>query len=400
VKASYQSLELRGVRVLVREDLNVPLEGGVITDDTRIRAALPTLRDLSGRRARVVVMSHLGRPRGRRVPELSLRPIAERLSELLGRPVGFAEDCVGEPAGLAVEAMLEGDVVLLENVRFHAGDEANDPELARDLAMLGEVYVNDAFGSSHRAHASVVGVAQHLPAYAGLLMLAELDALHRALDRPARPLVAIVGGAKVSSKVGVLRFLLSRVDALLIGGAMANTFFKANGAEIGSSFVEDDALDTAREVEREGGGKLVLPVDAVCARARAAGQDTVVRRVDAVEPGWMILDVGPDTVERFRERLRGAGTVVWNGPMGVFELPEFAAGTLAVGEAVAESGAYSLVGGGDTAAAMEALGLAGRFSHVSTGGGATLEYMEGRQLPGVAVLKEAPDGAQVIGEVV
>jgi phosphoglycerate kinase len=396
VKASYQSLELRGVRVLVREDLNVPLEGGVISDDTRIRAALPTLRDLSERGARVVVMSHLGRPRGRRVPELSLRPIAERLSELLGRPVGFAEDCVGEPAGLAVEGMLEGDVVLLENVRFHAGDEANDPELARDLAMLGEVYVNDAFGSSHRAHASVVGVAQLLPAYAGLLMLAELDALHRALDRPGRPLVAIVGGAKVSSKVGVLRFLLSRVDTLLIGGAMANTFFKANGAEIGSSLVENDALDTAREVEREGGDKLVLPVDAVCARARAAGQDTVVRRVDAVEPGWMILDVGPETVERFRERLRGAGTVVWNGPMGVFELPEFAAGTRAVGEAVAESGAYSLVGGGDTAAAVEALGQAGRFSHVSTGGGATLEYMEGRELPGVAVLKEAPDGAEVV----
>jgi phosphoglycerate kinase len=273
-------------------------------------------------------------------------------------------------------------------VRFHPGDEANDEAFAADLARLGDVYVNDAFAASHRAHASVVGVARHLPAYAGLLMLAELGALHRALDRPRRPLVAIVGGAKVSSKAGVLRFLLPRVDALLVGGAMANTFFKASGAQVGASLVEDEALDTAREVEREGDGKLALPVDAVCARAAEAGQETVVRPVDGVEAGWMILDVGPATVERFRERLRGAGTVVWNGPVGVFEVPEFAEGTRAVGEAVAESGAFSLVGGGDTAAAVEKLGLAGRFSHVSTGGGATLEYMEGRELPGVAVLRD------------
>jgi len=388
MKASYRSVDVRGLRVLVREDLNVPLHGGVIADDTRIRAAVPTLRDLADRGARVVVMSHLGRPGGRRVPELSLRPVAARLSELLGEPVGFAEDCVGPLAGLAVERMSEGDVVLLENVRFHPGDEADDPELGRDMALLGDIYVNDAFAASHRAHASVVGVARHLPAYAGLLMLAELQALHTALDRPARPLVAIVGGAKVSTKAGVLRFLLGRVDALLLGGAMANTFFKADGLEVGASFVEDGALETAREVERDGGDRLVLPADAVCARAMEAGQETVVRPVDAVGPGWMILDVGPATVERFRGRLRGAGTVVWNGPVGVFELPEFAAGTRAVGEAVAASGAYSLVGGGDTAAAVEALGLAGRFSHVSTGGGATLEYMEGRELPGVAVLRE------------
>ena len=392
MKASYRSLDLRGRRVLVREDLNVPLRDGAITDDTRLRAALGTLEDLSRRGARVVVMSHLGRPKGRPVPELSLRPVAARLGELMGRPVGFAGDCVGEPAGLAVERMAEGDVVLLENVRFHPGDEADDPEFGRALALLGDVYVNDAFAASHRAHASVVGVARHLPAYAGLLMLAELQALHRALDEPRRPLVAIVGGAKVSSKAGVLRFLLPKVDALLIGGAMANTFFKAEGREVGASFVEDEALDTAREVEREGGDELVLPVDAVCARAMEAGQATVVRPVDGIEPGWMVLDVGPATVERFGERLRAAGTVVWNGPVGVFEIPEFAAGTRAVGEAVAESGAYSLVGGGDTAAAVEALGLAGRFSHVSTGGGATLEYMEGRELPGVAVLREESDG--------
>jgi phosphoglycerate kinase len=389
VKASYQSLDLRGGRVLVREDLNVPLRDGVITDDTRLRAALGTLRDLSQRGARVIVMSHLGRPKGRPAPELSLRPVAARLSELLGKPVGFAEDCLGEAAGMAVERMWEGDVLLLENVRFHPGDEANDPEFARGLAALGDVYVNDAFAASHRAHASVVGVAEHLPAYAGLLMLEELGALHRALDEPRRPLVAIVGGAKVSTKADVLRYLLPKVDALLVGGAMANTFFKARGGEVGASFVEDAALDTARDVEREGDGKLVLPVDAVCARAMEPGQETSVRPVDGVEPGWMILDVGPATVERFGERLRGAGTVVWNGPVGVFEIPDFASGTRAVGEAVASSGAYSLVGGGDTAAAVEALGLAGRFSHVSTGGGATLEYMEGRELPGVAVLRDA-----------
>ena len=399
VKASYQTLDLRGRRVLVREDLNVPLKDGVITDDTRVRAAVPTLQDLSRRGARVIVMSHLGRPNGRPVPRLSLQPVAARLAELLKRPVGFAEDCVGRLAGEAVERMWEGDVLLLENVRFHAGDEANDPEFARDLATLGDVYVNDAFAASHRAHASVVGVAQHLPAYAGLLMLTELSALHRALDEPRRPLVAIVGGAKVSSKAGVLRFLLPKVDRLLVGGAMANTFFKAQGKEVGASFVEDEALETATEVEAEGGGytqalggpgtRLVLPVDAVCARAMQPGQETVVRSVDAVEPGWMILDIGPATVQRFGECLRGTGTVVWNGPVGVFEIPEFAEGTRGVGEAVATSGAYSLVGGGDTAAAVDALGLAGRFSHVSTGGGATLEYMEGRELPGVAVLRDA-----------
>ena len=388
MKASYQSLFLRGQRVLVREDLNIPLQRGSISDDTRLRAALGTLRDLSGRAARVIVMSHLGRPGGRQVPALSLGPVADRLAELLGRPVAFAEDCIGPRANGAVERMSEGDVLLLENVRFHPGDENNDPDFARELAALGDVYVNDAFAVSHRAHASVVGVAEHLPAYAGLLMLAELEALHKALDGPRRPLVAIVGGAKVSTKAGVLRFLLPKVDALLLGGAMANTFFKAEGKQVGASLVEDEALDTARSVEREGAGKLVLPVDAICARAAEPGQETVVRPVDGVDDGWMMLDAGPATVRRFGDRLHDAGTVIWNGPVGVFEVPEFSEGTRALGEAVAASGAFSLVGGGDTAAAVEALGLAGRFSHVSTGGGATLEYMEGRELPGVAVLRD------------
>ena len=410
MKASYQSLDLRGERVLVREDLNVPLqtrlspktsaEGAaaehsqpagddrIISDDSRLRAALGTLRDLSHRGARVIVMSHLGRPKGRRVPELSLRPVARRLAELLEQPVAFADDCVGPLAEEAVARLGEGDVLVLENVRFHRGDEDNDPEFARELAALGDVYVNDAFAASHRAHASVVGVAAHLPAYAGLLMLAELEALHRALDEPRRPLVAIVAGAKVSTKAGVLRFLLPKVDSLLLGGAMANTFFKAEGKEVGASLVEDEALDTAREVQRQGAGKLELPVDAVCARAAEPGQDTILLPVDGVDDGWMMLDAGPATVRHFAERLHGAGTVVWNGPVGVFEIPEFSEGTRGVGEAVADSGAYSLVGGGDTAAAVAALGLTGRFSHVSTGGGATLEYMEGRELPGVAVLRD------------
>ncbi|HZU18270.1 MAG TPA: phosphoglycerate kinase [Candidatus Dormibacteraeota bacterium] len=389
MKASYEGLALAGRRVLVREDLNVPLQDGVIGDDGRIRAALPTLRDLVERRARVIVISHLGRPRGRPEPGLSLRPVAARLGELLGRPVAFAEDCVGDPALTAARRLGEGEVLLLENVRFHPGEEANDREFARRLASLAEVFVNDAFAAAHRAHASVVGVAELLPAYAGRLMLAELEALHRALDVPRRPLVAVVGGAKVSTKAGVLRHLLPRVDALLVGGAMANTFFKARGLEVGASLVEDEALEVARQVEAEGGDRLALPLDAVCARRMQAGEETRVWEVGEVEPGWMMLDVGPRTVESFLGRLRGAGTVVWNGPVGVFEIPEFAAGTRALGEAIAASGAYSLLGGGDTAAAVHRFGLDGRFSHVSTGGGATLEYLEGKELPGVAVLREA-----------
>jgi len=376
-----------GKRVLVREDLNVPMKDGHISDDSRVRAAAPTLQHLAQRGARVVVMSHLGRPKDRE-PDLSLKPVVADLGRRVGRAVQFAEDCIGESAISAVDRLQSGQVLLLENVRFHKEDESNDSGFARRLASLGDVFVNDAFAASHRAHASVVGVAAYLPAYAGELMQAELAALHQALDNPRRPMVAVVGGAKVSTKVGVLRNLLQKVDALLIGGAMANTFFKARGWPTGAGLVEDSALHEAEEVAKLAGDKLVLPVDVVCARKVEAGQPLRVMEADTVEPEWMGLDLGPQSIALFREKLRGAGTVIWNGPVGVAEIKDFSDGTRAVGEAIAGSGGYTLVGGGDTVAAIESLGLAGRFSHVSTGGGATLEYLEGKDLPGVAILKE------------
>ena len=371
----------------MREDLNVPMKDGEITDDSRVRAAAPTLQHLAQRGARVIVMSHLGRPKDRE-PDLSLRPVVADLGRRVGRDVRFAEDCVGEPAAAAVGALQSGQVLLLENVRFHKEDEANDPGFARSLASLGDVFVNDAFAVSHRAQASVVGVAAYLPTYAGELMEAELAALRKALDDPRRPMVAVVGGAKVSTKVGVLRNMLKKVDSLLIGGAMANTFFKARGWPTGSGLVEDTALEEAAAVANEAGEKLVLPVDLVCARKIEAGQPLRVLDADKVEPEWMALDIGPRSVALFRDRLRGAGTVIWNGPVGVAEILDFSDGTRAVGEAIAESGAYTLVGGGDTVAAIDSLGLSGRFSFVSTGGGATLEYLEGKELPGVAILKD------------
>jgi phosphoglycerate kinase len=364
------------------------MSNGAISDDSRVRAAAPTLEHLAQRGARVVVISHFGRPKDRE-PELSLRPVAGDLARHIGREVHFAEDCVGEKAMSAVDSLQSGQVVVLENVRFHKEDEANDASFARGLASLGDLYVNDAFAASHRAHASVVGVASYLPAYAGELMEAELDALHRALDNPRRPMIAVVGGAKVSTKIGVLRNLLEKVDCLLIGGAMANTFFKAKGWPTGSGLVEDTALKEAKAVADEAGDKLVLPVDVVCARKIQAGEALRVMEADDVEPGWMALDIGPKSVRLFAQKLRGAGTVIWNGPVGVAEIKDFADGTKAVGEGIAASGGYTLVGGGDTVAAIETLGLAGRFSHVSTGGGATLEYLEGKELPGIAILKEA-----------
>ena len=379
---------MAGKRVLVREDLNVPMSKGAVADDARVRAAAPTLQHLAQRGARVIVMSHLGRPQDRE-PDLSLKPIAADLARRVGREVQFADDCVGEPATSAADRLQSGQVLLLENVRYHKEDEANDAGFARRLASLGDVYVNDAFAASHRAHASVVGVAAYLPAYAGELMETELKALRQALDNPRRPMVAVVGGAKVSTKVGVLRNLLRKVDSLLIGGAMANTFFKARGWPTGSGLVEDIALEEANEVTAEAGEKLVLPVDLVCARKMESGEALRVLDAHKVEPGWMALDIGPRSVTLFTEKLRGAGTVIWNGPVGVAEIKDFSDGTKEVGEAIARSGAYTLVGGGDTVAAIESLGLNGRFSHVSTGGGATLEYLEGKELPGIAILKEA-----------
>ena len=388
LKASITSVGVAAKRVLVREDLNVPLAKGAITDDARIRAAVPTLKHLAERGAKVIVMSHMGRPQGAETA-LSAQPVAVGLPKQLDQEVQFADDCVGEAARSAVGRLQAGHVLLLENVRFHPEDEANDADFARRLAALGELYVNDAFAASHRAHASVVGVAAYLPAYAGELMEAELAALHKALDDPKRPLVAVVGGAKVSTKVGVLRHLLQKVDALLIGGAMANTFFKAQGYPTGKGLVEDSALDDAKAVKKSGGTKLVLPVDLVCAQRMEPKQQLRVVSARGVEPGWMALDVGPKSVAKFAKHIGAASTIVWNGPMGVAEIPDFSEGTRAVGEAMASSNAYTLVGGGDTVAAIDALGLSGRFSHVSTGGGATLEYLEGKELPGVAILKEA-----------
>ena len=378
---------MAGKRVLVREDLNVPMSKGAISDDARIRAAVPTLQHLAQRGAKVIVMSHLGRPNGVD-PKLSLRPVSARLAELLNRDVQFAGDCVGEPASTAVGKMTAGQVLLLENVRFHPEDEANDPEFARKLASLGEIFVNDAFAASHRAHASVVGVAAYLPAFAGELMEAELNALQLALDSPRRPMFAVVGGAKVSTKVGVLEHLLGKVDTLLIGGAMANTFFKAKGWPTGTGMVEESSVSEANAVAAKAGDKLVLPVDLVCAQRMQAGQLLRVMASDAVEAGWMALDIGPKTVALFAQLLRGAAAIVWNGPLGVTEIKDFTNGTKGVGEAIAASGGYTLVGGGDTVAAIDSLGLGGRFSHVSTGGGATLEYLEGKELPGIAILKE------------
>ena len=372
----------------MREDFNVPMEGGKITDDTRIKAAIPTLRDLMHRGAMVVVMSHLGRPTGPD-PTLSLRPVARELSTHLWGDVPFAADCVGPTADAAVSRLQPGKVLLLENVRFHPEEEKNDAEFAKQLASHGEIFGNDAFAASHRAHASVVGVANYLPAYAGMLMLAELNALHDAIDNPRRPLVAVIGGAKVSTKINLLNNLITKVDALLIGGAMANTFLRAQGFQTGRSLVEEGAVEAANDIWKIFGARLGLPVDLVCSEQVQAGQPVRIFPAQAVEPGWIALDIGPQSVAAFAERLKGVATIVWNGPMGMFEIPDFREGTRGVGEAIASSGAYTLVGGGDTTAAIEAVGLTGRFTWVSTGGGATLEYLEGRQLPGVAILKEA-----------
>ena len=388
-KKTVRDVDFHDRRALVRVDFNVPLKDGQVTDDTRIRASLPTIQYLIDKGAKVILMSHLGRPKGKPTPEFSLRPVAEHLGKLLGKPVSFAADCVGPAAEDAVRALKAGDVLLLENLRFHAEEEANDPAFAQKLAALGDLYVNDAFGSAHRAHASTEGVARYLPAVGGFLMERELEYLGRALESPRRPFVAILGGAKISDKIKVIENLLGKVDRLLIGGGMANTFLKAQGLAVGDSLVEDGSLDVARQLMAQAGDKLLLPSDAVVADAFDANARAQVVPVNAVPSGWRILDIGPDTVRRYRAALSGARTVVWNGPMGVFEFPRFAEGTYAIARALADlPDATTVIGGGDSAAAVEQSGVADRMTHISTGGGASLEFLEGRVLPGVAALMD------------
>ncbi|WP_376795554.1 phosphoglycerate kinase [Thermogemmatispora sp.] len=394
-KKTVRDIAVEGKRVLVRVDFNVPLdEEGHITDDTRIRAALPTIQYLLDHGAAVILMSHLGRPKGKVVEKLRMAPVAVRLSELLQRPVQLAPDCIGPQVEELARALQPGQVLLLENLRFHAEEEQNEAGFARRLATLGDLYVNDAFGTAHRAHASTEGITHYLPGVAGFLMEKELNFLGAALENPRRPFVAVVGGAKVSDKIAVLERLLTLADALLIGGGMANTFLKAEGYEVGASLVEEGKLDVARDLlarARERKLELVLPVDVVIAdRFAPDAQWRVVPR-DQVEPGWRILDIGPETVAAFRQVLEKGETIVWNGTLGVAEMPAFARGTQAVIEILAACtarGATTVVGGGDSAAAVEQAGAADKMTHVSTGGGASLEFLEGRVLPGVAALQD------------
>lgn len=383
--------DVAGKRVLVRVDLNAPQDAqGQVTDDTRLRAVKPTVAYLREHGARVILMSHLGRPKGKVDERYRMAPIATRLAEILGIPVAVAPDCIGPAVEAQAAALKAGQVLLLENLRFHAEEEKNDPQFAASLARLGDLYVNDAFGSAHRAHASTEGVAHLLPAAAGFLMERELQALGNLLENPGRPFAAVIGGAKVSSKLAVLEHLLAKVDLLLIGGGMACTFLKAQGLEVGDSLLEPDLLPAARQLLEDAAGRkvrLLLPVDAVMADRFAADAATQTVPVDAVPVGWRIMDIGPATQKLFADTLAGCKTIFWNGPMGVFEMAPFAAGTEAVARVMATSAAVTVVGGGDSVSALEHQGLAASITHVSTGGGASLEFMEGRTLPGVAALE-------------
>jgi len=387
-KKTVKDIDVKGKRVLVRVDFNVPLARREVADDTRIRAALPTIRYLLNQGAAVILISHLGRPKGQVREDLRMDPVARRLSELLGQEVVKVDDSIGPEVEAAAARLNSGQVLLLENLRFHKEERENDPTFAAKLAALAELYVNDAFGAAHRAHASVSGVPAHLPAVAGFLMEKELNFLGVALERPEHPFVAILGGAKISDKIGVVENLLSKVDALLIGGGLANTFLKAQRYEVGESLVEEESLPLAREIVSKAGKRLVLPEDVVVADAFEAQARAKTVSVDEVPAGWRILDIGPKTVELFGERLASAKTVVWNGPMGVFEFPRFAQGTVAIAQKLAQIEAMTIIGGGDTAAAVRQAGLAEKMSHISTGGGASLEFLEGTALPGVAALED------------
>ena len=387
-KKSVTDIDVKGKRVLVRVDYNVPIKEGKVGDDTRIRAAMPTLNYLLEHGAAVILCSHLGRPKGGPDPKYSLRPVAEYLGQMMGKPVAFAEDCVGPVAEAAARALKPGDVLLLENTRFHPEEEKNDLELAKKMAALADVYVNDAFGSAHRAHASTEGVARFLPAVAGFLLEKEIKYLGQAIADPKRPFIAILGGAKISDKIGVIKNLLTKADQVLIGGGMANTFFKAQGYPVADSLVEDEALETARELLQTGSARLRLPVDMVLADKFDAEAKSETLPTGPVPDGWRILDIGPKTVEAYSKAIAGAGTVVWNGPMGVFEFPRFAEGTYGIAKAVAGSAAVSIIGGGESVAAIQQSGLAGKITHISTGGGASLEMLEGLILPGLAALQD------------
>lgn len=388
MKKTIEDVDVSGKRVLVRADFNVPLEDGEIADDARIRACLPTIEALLRRGARVVLCSHLGRPKGEVREEFRLTPVARRLSELLKRNVPLLEDCVGERVREAVGRMADGEAVLLENTRFHPGEKANDPDFASELASLAELFVNDAFGAAHRAHASTAGVARHLPSVAGLLMQEEIRRLSQVRDAAEPPFAAVMGGAKISDKIGVVKNLLDRLDLLLVGGGMANTLLRVGGVETGRSLVEEEQMETAARIADRAGSRLVLPVDVVVAEDPRTGKGRRTVKVGSVPEDGMILDVGPDTLERFRRRLDGARTVVWNGPLGAFEHPPFDRGTVALARILADMNAETIIGGGDTGSAVARAGVTDRVSHVSTGGGAFLSFIQGERLPGLEALQD------------
>ncbi|MCI5591812.1 MAG: phosphoglycerate kinase [Ruminococcus sp.] len=390
-KKTVEDLDVAGKKVLVRCDFNVPLSDGKITSDKRIVASLPTIKYLIKNGAKVILCSHLGRPKGEFKPEFSLAPVAARLSELLGQEVKMAKDVVGESAQSLAASLKDGEVMLLENVRFHKEETKNDPEFSKKLASLAELYVNDAFGSAHRAHSSTTGVADYLPSACGYLIQKEIEFMGNALANPKRPLVAILGGAKVSDKIGVITNLLDKCDTIIIGGGMAYTFMKALGYEIGTSLLEADRVDDAKammETAKAKGVKFIIPVDNKVGKEYDPNTEAMVISSDNIPEGWMGLDIGPKTQALFADAIKGSGTVIWNGPMGVSEWENFAAGTIAVAKAVAESGAISIIGGGDSAAAVQKLGFADKMSHISTGGGASLEFLEGKELPGIAALSD------------
>ncbi len=387
-KKNVRDVSVNGWQVLMRVDFNVPIKNGKVGEDTRIRAALPTIQYLIDQKAMIVLCSHLGRPKGGPDPVFSLAPVAEHLSGLLKKKVAFASDCVGPAAEGVVAELKPGDVAILENTRFHPEEEKNDMAFAQRLAMLGKIYVNDAFGSAHRAHASTEGVAHYLPGVAGFLMEKEIEFLDKAANDPEHPYIVILGGAKISDKIGVITNLLKKCEKLLIGGGMANTFLKAKGVAVGDSLVEDGSLETAKKIMADAGGKLLLPEDVVVADKFDAAAQSKTVAMNAVPEGWRILDIGPATVKKYAAALQGAKLVVWNGPMGVFEFPNFAKGTRELAKAVASCGAITIVGGGDSVAAITEAGLADKISHISTGGGASLEFLEGKVLPGIAILQD------------